>query len=136
MLSAGDNRVTRFPSALLCWLAFAATVAAEDIHTLPVHLEMLGANGTVHDVEIGYGNETGITLLSTGHGEMHGEFGSLVLWFHEPLLIYHSRQVGQIAIVQYYEGGGTGYSNKRYFAFCCTKDGCQVLHEGFSQQHS
>jgi hypothetical protein len=128
--------MTRFSFTLLCCVALTANAAAEDIEPVPVAFEVLGAEGTVHQIQIRGDGEEGYTILSAGHDGSEGRIEAGGRWFQEPLLTYHSREVGQIVILHYREGGGTGVSSSGYIAFCCTERGCQRLYESLAERLS
>lgn len=128
--------MARFYVTLFLFLALAANVAAETTETIEIEFEMLGAAGTVHQIHIVSEPDTGITICSTGREGLEGRVELFAHSVDAPLLTYHSSEVGQVAIVPYQLGGGTGVSYSRYFVFCCTEHGCQVLHEGLAKQHS
>lgn len=118
---------------LILWMP--VTVEAEQVDPLFQRFEMIGAGGRHFRVELENKPGTGITIRTApGPRPAH-----TVIWDRSspelPTFTCHSRELGQLAIVRCFQGGGTGVGYWYYFVFVCTADGPQILHEGLADCH-
>lgn len=91
-----------------------ADVWGEDAGPNTLELRMIGDRGRVYNVQLKSHVSKGMMFTRVGKkGRWSSGHGFATYWT-KPVCIDHSKEVGQLAIVRYLLGGGTGVSVSRY----------------------
>ena len=120
----------------ICYFSFGlALLLAGAEYSDPVYLrfDMVGAAKKLCAVEIESTPGAGITIRVPQQLGAAATIRTFAHALNPPLFSYHSKELGQLALVSYSVGGGSGVSYSRYFVATSTGSGCQVIHEGLAE---
>jgi len=120
----------------ICYLIFGLPLlvaGAEYSDPVYLHFDMVGAVKKLCTVEIESTPSAGITIRVPQQLGSAATIRTFAHALNPPLLTYHSKELGQLALVSYSVGGGSGVLYSRYFVATSTGSGCQVIHEGLAE---
>jgi hypothetical protein len=127
------NLAKLFSSAALITVACFCRSAAEETEILTNNFSVIGPSNVVYHVQLKNKFGAGLFVHLEPGSPRDTSFDIFARYLERPLLIDHSVQLGQLAIVPCYIVGGTGISYSRYLVLCFTGTGARLLQQGLAE---
>ena len=119
--------------AILAWLSFSHLLKGEETEPQLYEFSMVGSSNKVYRLQLKNRIGTGVDIHIDEAVKPVTSITTLARSLENPLFTYHSAELGQIAIVPCFVGGGTGVSVSTYFALACRDSRVHLLRNDLAE---